>query len=89
MLVVALLSRGEGQDGTDGGNAGSIVDITSDENRYIPRDKGSADIRMELAVPGEKALASEDIYRKMGAVYRDGAGNGFQRGIPPWVPACC
>ena len=66
VLVVALLSRGAGQDGTDGGNAGSIVDITSDENCYIPRDKGSADIRMELAVPGETALASEDIYRKMG-----------------------
>ena len=79
-LLVSVFSEETDPGLPNGGNAGSIVDISGSEHCFIPTLPAAPGLRMELAAPRETALTPVEVYWEMGpatvtVLATDAAGN--------------
>lgn len=65
-LVVSLTDGGDSST-PDDGNAGSIVDISGNEECYIPKAPTADGQQMELLTPADTELTPAKVYQKMSA----------------------
>lgn len=65
-LVVSLTDDGDSST-PDDGNAGSIVDISGNEECYIPKAPTADGQQMELLAPADTELTPAEVYQKMSA----------------------
>lgn len=65
-LVVSLTDDGDSST-PDDGNAGSIVDISGNEECYIPKAPTADGQQMELLTPADTELTPAEVYQKMSA----------------------
>lgn len=65
-LVVSLTDDGDSST-PDDGNAGSIVDISGNEECYIPKAPTADGQQMELLTPADTELTPAKVYQKMSA----------------------
>ena len=65
--LVVSLTGDEDPSTPDDGNAGSIVDISGNEECYIPKAPAADGLQMELLAPGEMELTPTEVYQKMSA----------------------